>query len=121
MRFFNKTKNNNLSKLKEDTNKTVETYKDKIDRFTGKLKEILIYEMSLGNKISDAYIGNWPYFGNIVIMLEKPFSPPIFKNIDGIEFKNINDPHYWKAEYYDSKNNLLLCCNFGGILDFNDL
>jgi len=74
-----------------------------IDLFTGKLREILDFELSINNKICETYKENWPYKGSIVIILEKPFSPPIFKNISGVEFKNINDPHYWKAEYYDKK------------------
>jgi hypothetical protein len=45
----------------------------------------------------------------------------IEKALDGIEFHNINDPHYWKADYYDSQNNLLLICGFGGKPDFREL
>lgn len=28
------------------------------------------------------------------------------------DFFNLNDVHYWKAEYYDRKNNTMLICSF---------
>ena len=29
---------------------------------------------------------------------------PIQRNITDVDFRNVNDPHYWKAENNDKKN-----------------
>ncbi|MFV0350850.1 MAG: hypothetical protein ACK5JF_00875 [Oscillospiraceae bacterium] len=96
-------------------------YAQETARFTGKLKEILEYELSIGNTICEAYTGNWPYPNITAILLKNPFSPPIYKGLTGITFRNINDPHYWKAEYHDTANNLLLICKFGEKPNFKKL
>nr|WP_173812966.1 hypothetical protein [Dendrosporobacter quercicolus]NSL49321.1 hypothetical protein [Dendrosporobacter quercicolus DSM 1736] len=48
----------------------------------------------------------------MMILLEKPFVTAVRRNIDGIVFRTINDPHYWKAEYEDQQRKLLLACRF---------
>lgn len=90
-------------------------------QYIGTLKEILLLELKAGNHICETYKGDWPCNDCIMIFLEKPFLTPIQKNLATIEFHNINDPHYWKAEYYDKETNQFLCCGFGGIPDFNDM
>jgi len=50
--------------------------------------------------------------GIVMILLEKPFVTAVRRNIDGIVFRTINDPHYWKAEYEDQQRKLLLACRF---------
>jgi hypothetical protein len=47
-----------------------------------------------------------------MIFLEKPFKKPIRKDLDKIEYRDVNDPHYWKAEYFDEENLQFLCCKF---------
>ena len=85
---------------------------DTINKFTGKLKEILQLELMSGNKIAETYEGDWPYPNSIMIFLEKPFITPIQRDLKDINFRNVNDPHYWKAEYVDLKNKMWLCCKF---------
>lgn len=86
-----------------------------IDKFSGILKSILDEELKAGNVIKETYNG-WPT-ETTSIALEKPFKKPVIKNLPGIEFYNINDPHYWKAEYYDKVNHLILTCGFNGPQD----
>lgn len=86
-----------------------------INEFTGELKNILNLELEAKNKVSETYKGDWPYPHCKMVFLEYCFLTPIRRNIDGIEFRNINDPHYWKAEYYDSNSNQFLCCGFSGL------
>ena len=86
-----------------------------VDEFCGELKKILMQELASGNTIFETWKGNWPFPSNTVILLNKPFITPLQSNIEGVEFHNINDPHYWKAEYYDKINNMLLGCKFGSV------
>lgn len=92
-----------------------------ISSFTGKLEEILTLELNAGNLICETYKGDWPYAGCIMLFLEKPFLTPIQRSIEGVVFRNVNDPHYWKAEYYDKTMNQFLCCGFGGVPDFSNM
>ncbi len=87
---------------------------DTINKFTGTLNEILQLELKAGNKIDETYEGDWPSPNSIMIFLEKPFITPILRNLQDISFNNVNDPHYWKAEYVDLNNKMWLCCKFDG-------
>jgi len=91
-------------------------------QFHGELKMILDKELEAGNKITETWHGDWTYKDISAISLKDPFKTRIQRNLDDIVFRNINDPHYWKAEYFDSKNKLLLVCGFGsGKPDFSEL
>ena len=43
---------------------------------------------------------NWEDF----IFLKYPFKAKIQNNLKGITYSEINDIHYWKAEYTDENN-----------------
>ena len=90
-----------------------------IDDFTGALKNILEAELAAGNEIDETLCG-WPC-GGLCIALKKPFLTPIQRNLADVVFSNINDPHYWKADYTDKALNQMLICGFGGIPDFSDM
>ncbi|HHT77905.1 MAG TPA: hypothetical protein GXZ67_08500 [Clostridiaceae bacterium] len=92
-----------------------------ISAFTGELQAILEKEIHAGNEIIETYAGDWPRPNSKMIFLEMPFRTPIRKDLPGIEFVNVNDPHYGKAEYRDLGNDLYLCCGFGGVPDFSEL
>lgn len=92
----------------------MEIDKSIIDKFSGKLKEILIEELQSGNEVVEVYEGDWPCPNAIMIFLRKPFVTPIQRNLLDIEFRNINDAHWWKAEYADKKNKMWLFCKFDG-------
>ena len=86
-----------------------------VKRFTGALKDILELELKAGNKIVETYDakeGTFPIPNAIMIFLEKPFKTPVQKDLDNIEYNDVNDPHYWKAEYFDKENLQFLCCKF---------
>ena len=85
-----------------------------VDKLTGKLYEILQLELKAGNEIVETYEGDWPYPNSIMIFLGKPFKTSIQRELTDIKFNNINDPHYWKAEYVDLNNKMWLCCKFDG-------
>jgi hypothetical protein len=86
-----------------------------VKRFTGVLKDILELELKAGNKIVETYDakdGTFPIPNAIMIFLEKPFKTPIQTELEKIEYRDVNDPHYWKAEYFDKENLLFLCGKF---------
>jgi len=73
------------------------------------LKEILTAEIIYGNKVIETS-ECWPKANSIIIFLEKPFHK--IYSLYNIEFKEINDPHYWKSEYYDNLSEQILACRF---------
>lgn len=83
-----------------------------IDLFCDPLKTILENELHAGNEIKETWQGGWPYPHVTVVSLTKMFQSPIMNNIQNVVFREVNDIHYWKAEYYDTKNNMLLVCGF---------
>ena len=52
----------------------------------------------------------WPQNNSIIVFLKNPFIK--LYNIEDIEYRYIGDPHYWKEQYFDSKKNHTLACNF---------
>ena len=87
-----------------------------VNRFVGVLKDILEEELKAGNKIVETYESkdsDFPVPNATMIFLEKPFRTPVRRDLASIEFSELNDPHYWKAEYFDKQNIQFLCCKFG--------
>ena len=80
-----------------------------IDSFSLTLAKLLNRELELGNEIVETSKG-WPEEDTIIIFLDKPFK--VIHSFDNIEYRNINDPHYWKAEYYDASTGHILACKF---------
>ncbi len=83
--------------------------REHIKNFSAALKPILNREIEQGNVIIETSAG-WPEQNSIIIFLEKPFLTQ--HKIDKIEYRSLNDPHYWKAEYLDSSTNHVLACKF---------
>jgi hypothetical protein len=86
-----------------------------VNTFVGVLKTILEMELKAGNKIVETYESKdskFPMPNATMIFLGQSFITPIQENLPNIEFRNINDPHYWKAEYFDKENIQFLCCGF---------
>ena len=80
-----------------------------INCFRGILKEIFKNELFSGNIIQKTW-ENWSYENVVAVCLSKIFITSINESTKDIIFSNINDNHYWKAQYYDKVNNLLLVC-----------
>lgn len=80
-----------------------------IDQFSMVLTEILDDELELGNDIAETARG-WPQSDSIIIFLAQPFKAEYA--LENTEYREINDPHYWKAEYEDKLTKHLLVCRF---------
>ncbi|MEI0531889.1 hypothetical protein R4I97_10035 [Brachyspira pilosicoli] len=87
-------KNNNLYKLNNE------------------LEKILYNELKAGNKIREISVGGFGDEKHLYIFLNKTFITKIVKNCNNIKYIEINDPHYWKAEYTDIKNKQTIACPF---------
>lgn len=83
---------------------------DHIEMFSERLKNILNNEIKLGNEIVWTE-KDWARKNEITILLKYQFSQR-YHLFPGIEYEEINNPHYWKAQYFDSSNSHMLACNF---------
>ena len=73
------------------------------------IKAILNSEIAQGNRVVESSKG-WPEKESTLIILEKPFHEKY--GIDNLEYRDINDPHYWKEEYNDKNNMQTIACRF---------
>ncbi len=80
-----------------------------IDEFSDTLKIILSSEIKYGNEIVETSKG-WPDNDSIIIFLKKPFLKTY--QAKNVEYRDVNDRHYWKAEYMDKSVNHILACKF---------
>ncbi|MCH5349213.1 MAG: hypothetical protein J1E40_07810 [Oscillospiraceae bacterium] len=85
-----------------------------IEALSPQLKLILNDELKSGNIIRETYQGGFSNApeDHIFVFLEHPFKSAIRENISGIVYREINDPHYWKAEYDDEENHQTLACSY---------
>lgn len=74
------------------------------------LKQILQSELQAGNTVRETSSG-WPEPESIFVLLGSPFILE-YQITQPIEFREINDRHYWKAEYFDAEHKHLLACGF---------
>lgn len=88
--------------------------KELIDKLSVEMKEILKKELEAGNEIIETSQGRFTNDSaeHIFIFLKYPFKTKIQNNLNGIIYREINDRHYWKAEYTDEKNHQTIASNF---------
>lgn len=85
--------------------------KENLRKFNKELLLILENEIKSGNKIVETYRG-WPNTESIFISLKKPFIIKINNLPPKIIYREINDSHYWKAEYFHEESTHILVCGF---------
>ena len=76
------------------------------------LEQILYCELKAGNIIREISVGGFANENHLFIFLNDSFISKAIKNSENIEYIEVNDPHYWKAEYTDLKNNQTIACPF---------
>lgn len=82
-----------------------------LEKLSPALLKILERELSYGNRISETTQG-WPRASSIVVLLEYEFLTPVARNLKGVVYREVNDPQYWKAEYFDPAYDHTLACAF---------
>lgn len=75
------------------------------------LQSILAKEVSLGNEVVESAV-DWPQPGSIFIVLAQPFKSRIGELPNDVTYRELNDPHYWRAEYVQRQVKHILACRF---------
>lgn len=78
-----------------------------ISRLCPELRTILDAELVAGNQVVEA----WDGYGSVVL-LAKPFVQRHEGSPGKVEFHEVNDPHYWKAEWRSLETDQVLACRF---------
>lgn len=74
------------------------------------LTVILKTELAKGNEVVEV-CKHYPERDSIFVALEHAFAKA-YPQSHSIEFREVNDPHYWKAHYEDIQLEHLLVCGF---------
>jgi len=80
-----------------------------LERFAPELKVLLEAELKAGNKVVETSTG-WPKPSSILVMLAEPFKAEPLRTPKGLRFNNVNDPHWWKADYFHEASGHALAC-----------
>ena len=85
-----------------------------IEKLSANLYAILQDEIAAGNEVCETSTGGFSNCldNHLFVWLKYPFKTPIRNNLPGIVYRNIDDRHYWKAEYDDTENHQTLACKF---------
>jgi hypothetical protein len=62
------------------------------------MRQALHAEISAGNLIAEISISDWPTPRSIVVTMCQRFTVARRAPPEGVEWHNINDPHYWREE-----------------------
>lgn len=81
-----------------------------VELLAAPLKKILDAELALGNSIQE--VSDWPPKCHLLVVLKRPFSRS-YELERHVEFAELNDRHYWKAEYRYREGVQCLACGFG--------
>ncbi|SFB18803.1 hypothetical protein SAMN03159496_02239 [Rhizobium sp. NFR07] len=73
------------------------------------LHAILLAELRRGNRI--ASVGDWPPTCKLFVILSRPFAEAYTTSPETI-YSELNDRHYWKAEYSYRGGFQCLACGF---------
>ena len=82
-----------------------------LDQFCPELRQLLDLELARGNRIFETGSG-WPRETTILVSLQNHFGPMPSELPPGVEFHEVNDPHWWKSEYFHAPTGHLLICRF---------
>ena len=78
-------------------------------QFCPELRFLLDAELSAGNKVVETSTG-WPKPMSVFVMLAEPFKAKLAKLPGGIIYNDVNDPHWWKADYFHEASGHALAC-----------
>lgn len=73
------------------------------------LREILDAELAAGNTVAE--ISDWPPKCAVFVLLGSPFLTGPHNGHD-LQYRCVNDQHYWKADYLYRNGEQCLACRF---------
>ena len=74
------------------------------------LSAILATELAAGNEVAELHTG-WPDADSVFVRLRQPFAHRPSNLPAGVQYKELNDPHWWKAEYTSENPRHILASN----------
>lgn len=85
------------------------------ERLSEGMKKILQSELEAGNEIKETSQGGFSKVqdDHIFVFLKYPFKGQY--DLPGICYREIDDLHYWKAEYDDDIHHQTIACNRGSL------
>jgi hypothetical protein len=75
------------------------------------LRTLLESELAAGNQVAETSKG-WPRPDSVFVMLALPFRKRPGTLPAGVVYRDVNDPHWWKAQYHHEPTQHLLACPF---------
>jgi RimJ/RimL family protein N-acetyltransferase len=73
------------------------------------LRTILQAELAAGNEIVETG-GGWPDRDSVFVRMRHPFRTRPMPLPDGVAYNELNDPHWWKAEFTSRSPRHILAC-----------
>ncbi|WP_299123197.1 hypothetical protein [uncultured Tenacibaculum sp.] len=70
---------------------------------------LLKAEIKTGNEVAEISKG-WPKQNSVLIIMKKPFIKKY--TINGLKYRHVNAPHYWKEEYSNETSMQTIACRF---------
>jgi hypothetical protein len=77
-----------------------------VDFVSPELAALLAEELASGNRIAE--VSDWPPECRKLVILEYRFSR--VHDVTALEFREVNDPHYWFSEYVADGGAEVLAC-----------
>jgi hypothetical protein len=82
-----------------------------VEQLCPELRVLLDAELAAGNAVVDCRAGLYGPEAVLVLLKSEfracPIVPP-----PGVEYRAVNDPHWWKAEYFHAATKHCLACGF---------
>ena len=85
---------------------------NKLSKLNNELEKILYSELKAGNEIREISVGGFGDEKHLYIFLNKTFITKVVRNYNNVKYIEVNDIHYWKAEYTDLVNKQTIACFF---------
>ena len=80
-------------------------------RLCPELRELLNAELAAGNSVVGYRAGLYAADA-VLVLLAKAFCAPPKDMPAGVEYREVNDPHWWKAEYFRPATKHCIACGF---------
>ncbi len=82
-----------------------------LERLDAGLRRIMDAELAARNEVEDCVLG-WGNPRAVLVLFRHPFRAKWEKLPDGVRYREVNDPHWWKAEYVHEETLGCVACRF---------
>ena len=85
--------------------------KSALPRLCPELRELLAAELAANNLVVECRAGLYAPDA-VLILLSGPFRTTPSSLPAGVEYREVNDPHWWKAEYFHGPTKHCVACRY---------